>query len=345
MQPPTLAQIFPSAFHNGVLRIGGDDTRQTKQILLALYTFLADKPPNTRRTYRTGLQLFFDVNGWKDPKLVTTTEAASYKRWLLARDLSNSTICVRLAAVDGFFEFLTKQRVIPSNPFAVVSRKDVLPGPTVQRDSVAWQKFKAMLDGLPGNPVGMRNKAVLIFAAYTGCRVAEIANLRVCDLDLTSKPRMFSVTRSGKVKRLVLPQVCYDAIRAHWISADRLKRMTAQSAVFAPIRSCALTQGMDPERTMDSDMIYFIIRQAAKAGGLDPSQVPFRSLRRVTDVDKAQAQRGIQRFLGSAQPTAAATYLQALRGPGTQELEKVRGAAITIATPLIESDDDAPGRS
>ena len=39
-----LARVIPVADQSIVLRIGGDDPYRTKQILLAMYGFLVDKP-------------------------------------------------------------------------------------------------------------------------------------------------------------------------------------------------------------------------------------------------------------------------------------------------------------
>jgi integrase/recombinase XerD len=349
-----LARVIPVADQSIVLRIGGDDPYRTKQILLAMYGFLVDKPTNTRRTYRAGLKQFFDLIGWKDPKLVSVAEAAHYKRWLVDRGFSNSTVCTRLAAVDGFFDFLTKpvgedgKQLLASNPFSVITRKDVLPTPFGRAKQVEWNQFRLMVDSLPSDAVGIRNKAVLIFAAYTGRRRAEIAKLRVRDLDLKGKPRTYSViVKGGKLKTFELPKICYDAIRAHWISADRLKAITSESAVFSPVKTCPLTEGMNPERAMHHNVISMIVKDAAKAAGMDPSKVSVHALRHMvaSDLDKAGARlQDIQRFLGHAQPNTTAIYLQALRGPipaMQDELAKIRGAAFAIANPIIEDDDDA----
>ena len=343
-----LARVIPVADQSIVLRIGGDDPQRTKQILLAMYGFLADKPANTRRTYRAGLKQFFDLIRWKDPKLVSVAEAAAYKRWLVDQGFSNSTICTRLAAVDGFFDFLTKpvgedgKQLLAANPFSIVSRGDVKPTPFGKAKRVEWDQFRSMVDSLPNDAIGIRNKAVLIFAAYTGRRRAEIAKLRVRDLDLQAKPRTYSVVvKGGQLKTFELPKVCYDAIRAHWISADRLKHITGDSAVFAPVKSCPLTEGMDPERVMHHNVISQIIKDAAKSAGMDPAKVSVHALRHMvaSDLDKAGARlQDIQRFLGHAQPNTTAIYLQALRGPVPameDELAKVRGAAIAIASPVI----------
>jgi len=348
-----LARVLPAAEQSIVIRIGGDDPHRTKQILLAMYAFLADKPVNTRRTYRAGLKQFFDLIGWKDPKLVTVAEAAYYKRWLVDQGFANSTVCVRLAAADAFFGFLTKpvgdngQQLISYNPFSVITRKDVLPSPFGRAKSIEWKSFKALVDALPNDALGYRDKAVLIFAAYTGRRRAEISKLRVKDLDLKSKPRTYSVVVKGnKLKTFELPKICYDAIRAHWISANRLSRITGESAVFSPVQTFTLTEGMDPERVMHNNVISDIIKQAARKAGLDPETISTHSLRHMvaSDLDKAGARlQDIQRFLGHAQPNTTAIYLQALRGPVSameNELEKVRGAAAQIAEPLIETAGD-----
>ena len=107
----------------------------------------------------------------------------------------------------------------------------------------------------------------------------------------------------------------------------------------------AREMGMDPERVMHHNVISLIIKDAAKSAGMDPAKVSVHALRHMvaSDLDKAGARlQDIQRFLGHAQPNTTAIYLQALRGPipaMENELSKIRGAAMTIASPIIESDD------
>jgi site-specific recombinase XerD len=92
-------------------------------------------------------------------------------------------------------------------------------------------------------------------------------------------------------------------------------------------------------------VISDIVKDAAKAAGMDTKKVSVHSLRHMvaSDLDKAGARlQDIQRFLGHANPNTTSIYLQALRGPIAameDELSKIRGAAVTIASPIIESGD------
>ncbi len=343
-----LQTMVPSMGNEMLLRLGGQDPHRARQILLAMYAFLADKPVNTRRSYRTSLKLFFDLMDWKDPKSVTVADAAGFKRWLVDQKFSKSTVCVRLAAVDGFFKFLTQpvgedgKLLLAANPFAVVSRKDVLPQPFGRSKVLGWKDFLSMVEALPDSPVGLRDKAVLLFLANTARRRSEVSNLRVRDLDLQSRPRTYRATvKGGKEKSFELPQICYDAIRAHWLSADRLKKMGPESGVFAAIGSCPLTHHLDPERPLHNSVVSLIVKRAASRAGLDPSKVTVHSIRHMVahDLDKAGARlQDIQRFLDHANPNTTTIYLQLLRGavPALEkELSLVRGDAITIAEPVV----------
>lgn len=316
-------------------------------MVLALYAFLVDKPENTRRTYRAGIKQFLALANYKSLDQITVAEAAAYKRWLVDKQYSHSTVCTRLAAIDSFFEFLTKpidngKPILTSNPFMHVTRKDVLPTPFGRAKYVEWDDFVKMIEALPKTDTGYRDRALLTFLAYTGRRRAEAAKLRVRDLDLTSQPRTYRVVvKGGQEKTFELPKVAYDAISAHWLQSARFKTFTPDSAVFAPVGFCSADPNRDTEKPMSNATVYEIVKRAAVRAGLDPNKVTVHALRHMAahDLDRAGARlQDIQRFLGHAQPNTTAIYLQQLRGPTpalTEEFEKVRKAAISVAMPIV----------
>jgi len=329
-----------------VLSLGGDDPDRTREIILAMYAFLANKPTNTRRTYRTGIRQFLDLMQWKDIRRISVSDAAMYKDWLVNSGYSNSTVCTRLAAVDGFFTFLTRPvnagiPLLARNPFDLVGRKDVLPTPGAAEPSIEWLDFDKMLKATPTDPIGLRDRAILIFLAYTRRRRSEVAQITIGDIVTGTRPR--SITIGGdKERSFELPDLVYEYMRAHWISADRLNKLRPDSGVFGAVKTCPLTEHLDPERPLHNDAIWKIVKRAAARAGLDETKISVHKLRcmppRSLDQNAARLQ-DIQHFLGHAWPSTTSRYLRQLREPTKPmlaELHGIREAAIKVAAPIVE---------
>lgn len=333
-----------------ILRFGAGDDRKAKTYLLALYGFLASKPENTARAYRYAIREFFELWEWKSPEDITVAEAAYYKKWLKNAEKSDATICQRLAALQSFFKFLmeptgaSSKALISSNPFALITRRDVTPSPYGRSSPIAWPDFEKILDSIPDDIAGKRDRAMLLFFAWTGRRRAEVANLRVRDLNLRTDPRTYTTkVKGGETKTWSLPDICYDAIRDHWISANRLKTLRPDSAVFGTI----VTSGgsyyeRDPHRPLTVDQVAKILKRNAKRAGLDPRKFKLHGIRHMfaQQLDAGgETLQTIQEQLGHKGPAPTVIYIGKLRGPPKSvesQLAKIRAQAARQAADAID---------
>lgn len=308
-------------------RFGAGDQRKTKQYLLMLAAFLEAKNKNTKRTYRCGIQQFFELFDWVSPEEVTPAHAAAFKKWLIERHgVSEDTAYYRISAVSSFFEYLMKppgakeEPLITSNPFKLVDRSDIQPTPYARSKTITWDELELILDMLPSDEGGMRDKAILLFFAFTGRRRAEVSSLTIGDLDLKSRPRTYTVrVKGGKLKKFELPSVVYDALRAYWMASGRLKTLKRDSPVFTPTRASCERFGFDPEKNLDVRHFNWIFDRAARSAEveIDPG-VSIHAIRHMTaqDLDEIGARlQDIQEFLGHANPGTTQIYLKQLRGP------------------------------
>jgi site-specific recombinase XerD len=315
-----------------LVRFGNGDAGRARTYLLALYGFLASKPDNTRRAYQRGIREFFELWDWRSPEQITVAEAAYYKKWLRSRDLSDATICLRLASCQSYFDFLMKPTgatgvaLITSNPFRLVTRKDCTPTPYGRSMPTEWLDFEKLLKAIPNDVVGKRDRAMLIFFANTGRRRAEVAKLKVKDLNLTSTPKTYvSKVKGGKLQTYELSDACHAAILDHWISANRLKTLTPESSVFGPVNHGGGEHARDPHRCLTVDQVHGILKRNAKRAGLDPSRFKLHGLRHMfaRDLDAAGARlQEIQAALGHELPNTTAIYTGKLRGPGGVGVQK-----------------------
>lgn len=316
-----------------IVRFGNGSEDRAKTYLLALYGFLSGKNANTRRAYQRGIREFFELWKWKSPELITVAETAYYKRWLKSRGLSDSTICLRLAACQSFFDFLmvptqasSAVALLASNPFRLVSRTDCTPTPYGRATPTEWTDFEKILKAIPDDIQGKRDKAMLVFFANTGRRRAEVANLRVKDLDFTSAIKTYTARVKGnKLQTYELSDVCHAAIVEHWVSANRLPTLTRESSVFAPVSSGGGNAGRDPHRCLTVDQVHKILKRNARRAGLDPAKYKLHGLRHMFahDLDASGARlQDIQTALGHAGPNTTAIYTGKIRGPAAIGVQK-----------------------
>jgi integrase len=330
-------------------RFGRGDDRKLKSHLLMLAAFLQGKPENTKRAYRTAIRQFFALFDWICPEDVTVAHAVAFKKHLLEH-VGDATAYYRLSAMSSYFDFLrmpagaTSEPLLRNNPFDSVPRSDIKPTPYGRAVPMDWKTFKRILDALPTDPTGIRDRGILLFFAFTGRRRAEVASLRMKDLDLRSSPKTYRCrVKGGAVKHFELPTICYDALKAYWIASGRLTTLHPEAGVFTSMRDCALMADYDPDKPLSPRMMNKVLRRAAERADIDLSTVRLHGLRHMAakDLDRAGARlQDIQEFLGHMTPNTTAVYLQKISGPAKAHEEmfmKVRDAAEEMARNLAKT--------
>jgi integrase/recombinase XerD len=140
------------------------------------------------------------ARGLTAPADITPAALERYQRWLYHyRKRTGTPLSVwsqhgRLVAVKGLFRWLTKQRVLPTNPAAELE----LPRVTAQRlpqPLTDTEIIEVLARVQTTTPIGLRNRALLETGYSTGLRRMELIRLRLYDLDLA---RGVVVVREGK---------------------------------------------------------------------------------------------------------------------------------------------------
>jgi integrase/recombinase XerD len=140
------------------------------------------------------------ARGLTTPGDVTRAGLERYQRWLYHyRKRTGTPLSVwsqhgRLVAVKGLFRWLTKQRVLATNPAAELE----LPRVTAQRlpqPLTDAEIIQVLAHAEPTTPIGLRDRALLETGYSTGLRRMELIRLRLYDLDLA---RGVLVVREGK---------------------------------------------------------------------------------------------------------------------------------------------------
>lgn len=318
-----------------------DEERQ-RAFMMATVAFLEGCAVNTRKTYRVAVKQFFALFNGISPDDVTVTHAVAFKRSLQQQSKADSTVYQRISALSSLFDYYRRPQgtndtgLITSNPFELVQRTDVKPTPYGHARPVEWDDFVKILQVIPMTPLGMRDKAILVFFAFTGRRRAEVAALRIRDLNLKATPRTYTVrTKGNKIQTYELPDAVYDAMRAYWIASQRLSLLRPESGVFTPTVDCPVTKSLDPERPLTERTMNKILRRWADHAGVDEVHVHGIRHMAARDLDKGGVRlQDIQAFLGHASPQTTMIYLARLGqiGPSHEAiLQKVRANVATVA--------------
>jgi integrase/recombinase XerD len=150
-----------------------------------------------------------DFIAWCEPRALTRPSEItkpileSYQRHLFyyrqksGAPLSATSQRGKLSPLKGWFKWLTRQNVLPSNPASELELPRMarrLPRYVLTVDEV--EAVMAQVD--LGDPLGVRDRAVLETVYSTGMRRMELVNLKVDDLDAE---RGTVLVRSGKGRK------------------------------------------------------------------------------------------------------------------------------------------------
>lgn len=147
-----------------------------------------NKSPKTIRGYREAAELFLGF--LREKGMPTTLDKISREHVEMFQDdqltrWKPTTALTRYQALRQFFKFAIEEREITESPMANMKPPSIgeVPVPVVSDDSL--KKLLATVEGR-GHDSFEHKRDAAIFRLFidTGCRLAEIANLKMEDLDL-----------------------------------------------------------------------------------------------------------------------------------------------------------------
>ena len=199
------------------------------------------------------------------PESITEPLLASYHRWLrLECRLAASSCRVAMVHLRQFFRFLAKEKIIPTNPAALLEcGRTGRPLPeTLGADTV-----NTLLQSIdPADiPYGARDRAILELLYSSGLRVTELVNLRSEQVDW--EENFLRITGKGNKTRYVpLGGVAAKALRCYLQHARHklLHNGRRADTLFLSNRGTKLTR----------DRIRQIIKERALAAGIPENVYP-----------------------------------------------------------------------
>ena len=140
---------------------------------------------NTVVAYSRDLKRFYQWLADRRLAGLTISDLASYPAWLAEQSLGPQSVTRHVASLKVFFRYLQLEGVLSDN------QADLLNSPKLWRrvpQVLSESQVNQLLSApRPADPLWLRDRAILELLYATGCRVSELASLKIRDLHLAER--------------------------------------------------------------------------------------------------------------------------------------------------------------
>lgn len=154
------------------------------------------RSPLTIRDYKMYCKSFISFVGDIDPKNITLEMVDNFEKSLHEKNLSTSTISYYLIFVRNFLKFLTRQGHKVLNYQLIELPKvnhKILP-------ALNEKEIRVLISSCdPKTSEGLRARTIILFFITSGARVAEVAGLKLTDLEI-DEHRATIMGKGGKMR-------------------------------------------------------------------------------------------------------------------------------------------------
>ena len=251
------------------------------------------KSDGTLSLYKLILTNFFDTVQ-KNYKEITTNDIRVYLyNYQQERNVKNVTLDTMRRIINSFYDWCLEEDLLTHNPV-----KNIKP---IKSDSIIHKPLEQLdLEYMRQACKNPREKAIIDFLYSTGCRVSELCNAKLEDLDWDTKSILIEHGKGMKSRWVYLNAEAEVSLR-YYLKTRKIK----SSYIFAPCRKC-------PSEKTNARSIQNLVKQIAQRAGLKIKVTP-HTFRRTT---ATQALRNgmpieqVQRLLGHSQINTTLIYAQ-----------------------------------
>ena len=122
-----------------------------------------------------------------------------YLKLLDERKLKSSTISRRISCLRTFYNYLEDQKMVDGNVFKLIRN------PKLDRklpNYLSYEELRIIFDSIDiSDSVGLRNRLLIEILYATGCRVSEIANIKISDINFNNNS--IKIFGKGSKERIV----------------------------------------------------------------------------------------------------------------------------------------------
>ena len=155
----------------------------------------------TIKSYQLDLTDFFRYVESKKINYLTITnhDVREYLKYLDSCNLKNSTISRRISTLRTFYNYLVDENIVENNVFHNVKN------PKLEKklpNYLNYNEMEELLESIDISTTEGLEKRLLIEMFYsTGCRVSEMINVKISDIDFTNKT--IRIMGKGSKERIV----------------------------------------------------------------------------------------------------------------------------------------------
>jgi integrase/recombinase XerD len=322
-QPPTLlAQASSPLSH--------DTAHLRQQIAEACRSWLMRSPsPKTRSNYDRDLRQFLAFAGVSADRPealagVRPHQVAAWRDHLREAGLTNSSTRRKMTVLRSLYSYLQTYGFVGANP----AHSDFVAAPAVPRDgktvALSPADCRRLMDAPKISrrdedtgkdiplPAGLRDRALLSVLAYTGCRVGELARLKVGSYKLNGVHRVLEIMGKGGKERLVPVHLEAAERLESWLDIAGIRGEPGQPLFRPTIPAWGRERQGFASRAMTTRAVQKLVETYVRELGLDPN-VTVHSLR-VTALTTAREQGSdiidLQEFAGHSDPRTTLTYIR-----------------------------------
>lgn len=221
--------------------------------------------------------------------IITIQELRDFIAYINNRERSISTINSYITRIRGFFNWLQQEEYIITNPAVKLKRLKTPKKVQKAYNEVTVEKLRNACEVI-------RDKALYELMESTACRVGEITNIKVKDIDLIEQSIL--VTGKGNKQRIV-----YFSTRAKIFIEEYIKTRKADSEhLFLSLHK--------PYKPLKNRGVNFLLQRLKKKSEVTERIFPhnFRRTKATNLLNSGMSLQGVQQFLGHSSPTTTERY-------------------------------------
>lgn len=151
---------------------------------------------NTIISYQSDLDDFFSFlkKNKKNYKNINKDDVTSYLKYLDEKKLSNQTVSRKISCLRSFYNYLEKEKMVNENIFKNIRN------PKIRRklpNYLSYEELRIIFDSIDD----LEKRLIIEIFYATGCRVSELINIKIQDIDFTKNT--IRIYGKGSKERIV----------------------------------------------------------------------------------------------------------------------------------------------
>jgi integrase/recombinase XerC len=157
--------------------------------------------PKTVDAYKSDLYGFFDVNPDISTENISEIKPIDIRNWILKLIENNSprTINRKLSALNGFFRYMMREKIIDSNPVNKIKSPKEKKRIPVFLEEKKLNNYLDITNDVEDNYFAIRNQTIIELLYATGIRREELINIKTNDIS----DNYIKVMGKGRKERLI----------------------------------------------------------------------------------------------------------------------------------------------